>query len=108
MAPEQLIGGPASPRSDIYAAGIVLLECLTGTTPYGADTPMAFIARKLDVTAPPAELRLAATRLSVSEAEATDILRSELEALIVEMTRPEPGDRPGFAAELVERLGRMG
>jgi HAMP domain-containing protein len=108
MAPEQLIGGPASPRSDIYAAGIVLHECLTGTTPYGADTPMAFIARKLDVTAPPAEPRLAATRLSVSEAEATDILRSELEALIVEMTRPEPGDRPGFAAELMERLGRMG
>lgn len=108
MAPEQLIGGPASPRSDIYAAGIVLHECLTGTTPYGADTPMAFIARKLDVTAPPAEPRLEATRLSVSEAEATDILRSELEALIVEMTRPEPGDRPGFAAELVERLGRMG
>jgi serine/threonine-protein kinase len=108
MAPEQLIGGPASPRSDIYAAGIVLHECLTGATPYGADTPMAFIARKLDVTAPPAEPRLAATRLSVSEAEATDILRSELEALIVEMTRPEPGDRPGFAAELVERLSRMG
>jgi eukaryotic-like serine/threonine-protein kinase len=107
MAPEQLIGGPASPRSDIYAAGIVLHECLTGATPYGADTPMAFIARKLDATAPLTAPRPAATRLAASDAEATESLRSELEALIVEMTRPEPDDRPGSAAELVERLSRM-
>lgn len=108
MAPEQLIGGPASPRSDIYAAGIVLHECLTGATPYGADTPMAFIARKLDSTIPLAAPRSAATRLAGSAADATEILASELEALIVEMTSPEPGDRAGSAAELVERLGRMG
>jgi HAMP domain-containing protein len=108
MAPEQLIGGPASARSDIYAAGIVLHECLTGATPYSADTPMAFIARKLDATAPPAAPRFAVTRRAESEAEATEILTGELEAFIVEMTRPEPGDRPGSAAELVERLGRIG
>jgi serine/threonine-protein kinase len=108
MAPEQLLGGPASARSDIYAAGIVLHECLTGATPYSADTPMAFIARKLDATALLIAPRLAATRLTASEAEATEILASELEALSVEMTRPEPGDRPGSAAELVEHLGRMG
>jgi serine/threonine-protein kinase len=94
MAPEQLIGGPANPRSDIYAAGIVLHECLTGATPYGADTPMAFIARKLDATVPPIALRPEATRLAASDAEATEILARELEALIVEMMRPEPGDRP--------------
>ena len=47
MAPEQLMGEPASAASDIYAAGVVLHECLTGATPYAADTPMAFIARKL-------------------------------------------------------------
>ncbi len=29
-APEQLRGEPATPRSDIYAWGLVLLECLTG------------------------------------------------------------------------------
>jgi eukaryotic-like serine/threonine-protein kinase len=107
MAPEQLIGGPASPRSDIYAAGIVLHECLTGATPYGADTPMAFIARKLDATVSPIEPRPATTRLATSDADATETLARELEALIVEMTRPEPGDRPGSAAELVERLSRM-
>ena len=47
MAPEQLIGEASTVKSDIYAAGVVLLECMTGTTPYGADTPVAFVARKL-------------------------------------------------------------
>ncbi len=108
MAPEQLLGGPASARSDIYAAGVVLHECLTGVTPYSADTPMAFFARKLDATAALAAPRLAATPRAAPEAGTTGILARELEALIVEMTRPEPGDRPGSAAELVERLGRMG
>jgi serine/threonine-protein kinase len=110
MAPEQLMGEPASARSDIYAAGIVLHECLTGATPYGADTPMAFFARKLDAaaTAPLTAPRFAAPRRDSAGAEATEILAGELEALIAEMMRPEPGDRPGSAAELVERLGSMG
>src|ERR1019366_480023 len=71
MAPEQLIGGPASARSDIYAAGVVLYECLTGVTPYSADTPAAFIARKFHATAPPAATRLAATRRVAPGAETT-------------------------------------
>ena len=32
-APEQAAGAPATPRSDVYAAGLVLLEALTGRRP---------------------------------------------------------------------------
>ncbi|MDH6130207.1 serine/threonine-protein kinase [Kitasatospora sp. GP82] len=33
-APELWSGGPASPASDLYAAGATLFECLTGTQPF--------------------------------------------------------------------------
>jgi hypothetical protein len=85
----------------------VLHECLTGVTPYSADTPMAFIARKLDTTVSLAAPRLAMTRDATTEDEMTGALARELEALVVEMTRPQPADRP-TAAALADRLGRMG
>lgn len=107
MAPEQLMGEPASAPSDIYAAGVVLHECLTGVTPYTADTPMAFIARKLDTTVSLAAPRLAMTRDTTTEDEVSATLARALEALIVDMTRPQPADRP-TAAALADRLGRMG
>jgi eukaryotic-like serine/threonine-protein kinase len=39
ISPEQCAGGPVDGRADLYAAGIVLFEMLTGDTPYAGDTP---------------------------------------------------------------------
>jgi TOMM system kinase/cyclase fusion protein len=36
-APEQLAGEPATPRSDLYAWGLVFLECLTGRHPFAEE-----------------------------------------------------------------------
>ena len=47
MAPEQLRGRTATPQSDIYAAGVVLWEALTGCRLFAADNEGAVIERVL-------------------------------------------------------------
>jgi serine/threonine-protein kinase len=41
IAPEQIEGRPLDPRTDVYALGCVVYQCLTGTVPYPLDTDMA-------------------------------------------------------------------
>lgn len=41
LAPEQVLGQPASPRSDVCALGLVAYECLTGRRPFEGDSPSA-------------------------------------------------------------------
>jgi serine/threonine-protein kinase len=43
MAPEQLEGREADPRSDIWAFGAVLYEMTTGQRPFGGDSPASII-----------------------------------------------------------------
>ena len=58
MAPEQLLGEEIDARADLYAAGVVLYECLTGKMPHTADTPIALITKVLEETPrPPRELQ---------------------------------------------------
>ncbi|MGF4045953.1 Stk1 family PASTA domain-containing Ser/Thr kinase [Paenarthrobacter nitroguajacolicus] len=40
LAPELVLGQPADARSDIYSAGIMLYEMLTGNQPYSGDSPI--------------------------------------------------------------------
>ncbi|MGE5359657.1 MAG: protein kinase domain-containing protein [Bacteroidales bacterium] len=48
MAPEQLEGREADARSDIFAFGAVLYEMVTGTAPFGGDSPAAVVAAILE------------------------------------------------------------
>jgi len=47
LAPEQLQGEPADPRTDLYSLGIVAFELLTGRLPFTGETPMAIAYKHL-------------------------------------------------------------
>ena len=53
LAPEQVLGQAASPRSDVYALGIVAYECLTGRRPFVGDNPFAVAMQRVGQPPPP-------------------------------------------------------
>ncbi len=52
MSPEQGQGQTADERSDLYALGIVLFECLTGSVPYEADSSVALLLKHIHQPVP--------------------------------------------------------
>ena len=45
MAPEQLMGETADGRTDLWAAGVIFYELLTGRSPFAAESPAAVMHR---------------------------------------------------------------
>lgn len=57
MSPEQACGGDITPRTDIYALGIVCYEMLAGRPPFHGDTSQVLAILYQHVHAPPPPLR---------------------------------------------------
>ena len=53
LSPEQVEGGSIGPRSDVYSAGIMAFELLTGTTPFRGDNVLSVAHQRLDHDVPP-------------------------------------------------------
>jgi serine/threonine protein kinase len=85
LAPEQVSGEPAGPPADVYALGLILLECLTGQREYPGTMVEAAMAR---LTRPP----------RIPE-DAPAVLAYTLRR----MTQREPADRP-TAAKVLDML----
>jgi eukaryotic-like serine/threonine-protein kinase len=52
LAPEQLQGEPADPRTDLYALGVVAFELLTGRLPFTGETQMAIAYKHIHERVP--------------------------------------------------------
>ncbi len=81
MSPEQLLTEPVTPKSDIYALGLLGYELLTGRGPYNADTPHDVVA---------AHLRDRPRRLSEVRADIPETLQN----LLLQCLAKDPADRP--------------
>jgi serine/threonine-protein kinase len=53
LAPEQVLGRPADPRSDVYALGVVAYECVAGRRPFTGDNPFAVAMQRVGHPPPP-------------------------------------------------------
>jgi hypothetical protein len=103
MSPEQLIGEEPTTQTDLYAAGVVLYECVTGATPFRTDSPLAFLAQKLgdsESNSTPSEVR--------ASRPTRDAAASVLNEVIARMIAPDMARRAGSAGELLVLLERAG
>ena len=88
MSPEQVQQRPLDGRSDLFALGTLLYECLTGRRPFDARTTLEIIANVLHAQ-PPAPSSL---RADVTE---------QHDALCLRLMAKEPADRFQSAEEVV-------
>jgi eukaryotic-like serine/threonine-protein kinase len=93
MAPEQLGEQPIGPCTDLFALGVTLFECLTGTPPFEADTFERVLFKIVNHPAPD----LLALRPD---------LEPPLAELVMRLLAKNPKDRPVSALALADDLGR--
>jgi eukaryotic-like serine/threonine-protein kinase len=94
ISPEQAMGEPVGPQSDLYSLGVVLYEMLTGTLPYDAETPIGIAMKHVNgYLVPPQEVNP-----EVPEG---------INAVTTRLLAKNPEDRYANAAELIEDLERV-
>jgi len=92
-APEQIDprGGTVDGRTDVYALGVTLYQCLTGDVPFAADTVERVFARTLADDPPPPR-------------QSHRGLPRDLDVVVLKAMEKEPARRYAGAAELADDL----
>jgi serine/threonine protein kinase len=93
LAPELIEGGAPTIASDLYAAGVVLYELLTGFTPFGGGSSDEVMQRHVDGMVLPPSLRSPEQEISPA-----------IEAVVMRALQRNPRDRFASAAQFAEAL----
>lgn len=91
MAPEQILGEPVGPATDLYALGVLLYEILVGELPFAAETPATLVYHQLneDARAP---------------SYANPLVPRAMDQLVLRLLDKEMENRPASALEVQEEL----
>jgi serine/threonine-protein kinase len=94
MAPEQISAGPITQRADVFSAGVVLWELLTGEKLFRGDDDAAIIRAALHRPIPPPS----ALRPNISQS---------LDAIVLRAAQRDPARRFPSALEFLSALERL-
>src|ERR671918_70839 len=94
ISPEQAMGEPVGPASDLYSLGVVLYEMLTGELPYDAETPLGIAMKHVNGhLQPPKTLN--------------PQVPDGINAITLRLLAKNPEDRYASDSELIEDLERV-
>jgi eukaryotic-like serine/threonine-protein kinase len=94
LAPEQVSGGVSDARTDVYAAGVMLFELLTGRQPHTGESPLAVAYKHVNEIVPAPSSLLPG-------------LAPALDALVAMTTSRDPELRPMHAGQFLRAIDEV-
>lgn len=91
LSPEQVESGRADERSDVYSAGLLLFEMLTGEKAFPGDSPINVAYQHVHGTMP-------------RPSDAVPSVPTEIDELVLRATAKNPDDRPPDAGAMLQEL----
>ena len=94
LAPELVVDGRADARSDVYAAGVLIYEMLTGRKPHEGDSPIQVAYKHVHEDVPPPSAEIPG-------------IPAYVDALVARATARDPQLRPTDARVLLHQVRRV-